>query len=305
MKRRLVTTGIAIAIDLAVGELPNRFHAVAWLGRGIGFAERRLPQMTGKERWGSGLLLTGAFVIGAGSSGVATRRVVRLLPKLVSIVGEAALLKQAFAIRALFKHTVGVERALHADDIESARSAAALMVSRDTTNLSANALASAAIESLTENASDSVVAPLLWYALLGLPGAFAYRAANTLDATVGYRCNGSFGTPSAWLDDLLNLAPARLTGVLIVAASRAPRMGAHGMLRDASKTPSPNAGWPMAAAAHALGVRLEKHGHHVLNEGGRAPGAEDIFFARKLVSRALVLSGGLLASCAIMTRRRA
>jgi len=304
VNRRLALVGVAVALDLAVGELPNRFHPVAWLGRGIGFAERRFPQATARERWRSGFALTGMFVGGAALAGFVSCRMVRRLAGVVSLIAEAVLLKQAFAIRALFEHTTTVERLLLADNIEGARWAAGRMVSRDTTGSPPDALASAAIESLTENASDSIVAPLLWYSLLGLPGAFAYRAANTLDATVGYHSNGSFGTPSARLDDLLNLAPARLTGGLIVAAGEARRATARGTLRDASKTPSPNAGWPMAAAAHALGVRLEKRGHHVLNEAGRPPAAADIAAARTLVSRALLLGGAAAVSVVAVGRRR-
>jgi adenosylcobinamide-phosphate synthase len=296
--------GIAAALDLTLGELPNRYHPVAWFGRGIGYAERRLPQATEKQRWRSGLALTGMFGGEAVIIGLVAPRVVRWFPGPLSILAEALLLKQAFAIRALFEHTKTVERHLRTGDIETARWAAGRMVSRDTAGLPAVGLASAAIESLAENTSDSIVAPILWYALLGLPAAFAYRAANTLDAIVGYPGKESFGTPSARLDDLLNLAPARLTGALIVAASSGRLRTYTGMLRDAQKTPSPNAGWPMAAAAHALGIRLEKRGHHVLNEPGRLPCAEDIAAARMLMSRALVVGAGLVISSVVVSGRR-
>ncbi|NJN68054.1 MAG: cobalamin biosynthesis protein, partial [Chloroflexaceae bacterium] len=162
------------------------------------------------------------------------------------------------------------------------------------------AIAAAAIESLAENTSDSVVAPLLAYALGGLPGAFAYRAANTLDAMVGYRGRYEYlGKVPARLDDLLNLVPARLTALLIAAAAvgcsaDAPQAW-QVMWRDHALTASPNAGWPMAAVAGALGVRLEKMGHYCLNERGRAPTAADIRRAGRVVGVAAAsLVTGLL-----------
>jgi adenosylcobinamide-phosphate synthase len=204
---------------------------------------------------------------------------------------EAAALKQSFAVRALFSHALAVERPLSAGRIEGARDAVALMVSRATAELDQTAVASAAIESLAENASDSAGAPWAWFAVLGLPGAFAYRAVNTLDAMIGYRDRGLAGTPSARLDDALNVIPARLTAVAVALASGARMPGAvSGALADAGRTPSPNSGWPMAAAAHALGVRLEKRGHHVLNEQGSAPTAATVGEGRLLVAKALAIA---------------
>jgi adenosylcobinamide-phosphate synthase len=294
----------AVALDLAAGELPSRWHPVAWLGRGIAVAEARLPVETAAQRWRSGFALAGVFVGGAALVATATPRLARRrLPAPLAFAAEAVLLKQAFAIRSLFTHVAAVERPLRGGDIEGGRRAAGMIVSRSTAELPAAAVASAAIESLAENASDSVVAPLLWYTLLGLPGAFAYRAINTLDAIVGYRSKGVLGTPSARLDDAANLVPARLTAALIAATSGQPLRTARGTLTDAGRTPSPNAGWPMAAAAHALGLRLEKREHHILNTGAPEPGADDIARARRLLARALVL-GGVLATLGLIRSRR-
>lgn len=299
MKRRLAVAGLAIAVDLTVGELPNRWHPVAWLGRGVLAAEHRLPRETGAQQWRSGLVLAAVFAGGAGLLGLGAQRALRCLPGILGIAGEAVLLKQSFAIRALFEHARAVERPLEEDDLVGARAAAGYLVSRSTGDLTGKLVASAAIESLTENSSDSVVAPLLWYGALGLPGAFAYRAANTLDATVGYHSKGRFGTPSARLDDALNFIPARVTGALLAAASTRPWSAASGMVCDASATASPNSGWPMAAAAHGLGVRLEKQGRHVLNPTGRLPGPNDIGRARLLVARGLALGVVVIAVGAI------
>ncbi|MCZ2110042.1 MAG: adenosylcobinamide-phosphate synthase CbiB [Dehalococcoidia bacterium] len=298
MNRRLAVATIAVGVDLAFAELPNRYHPVAWLGQGIAFADHCLPQATDQEKWRSGLALATAFVGAAALAACTARRFLGHLPAPLALVVEGVLLKQAFAVRALFEHAGTVERPLRDGDVEGARLAASRMVSRKTDDLPPELLASAAIESLAENSSDSIVAPLLWYAALGLPGAFAYRAANTLDATVGYHSRGRFGTPSARLDDALNVVPARVTAGLIAAAQ--PRWLAAGgaFRRDARSTPSPNAGWPMAAAAHALGVRLEKLDHHVLNSAARAPGAGDIARARRLLTRSLTIGAGVTAALA-------
>lgn len=290
--RRLTVVFAALALDAAFGELPNRYHPVAWLGRGATLFDRRVPH-TGRRSApaaGVGLLAAAlATAIGAGQLG---RRCSDTLPDWLSVPLEAALLKQAFAARALFAHAEAVREPLAMAAFDAARSAAARMVSRDTASLDEALLASAAVESVAENLSDSVVAPLSWYLLAGLEAAFAYRAVNTLDAMVGYHAGGWFGTPAARLDDLLNFVPARLTALLIACAGRAPRAALRGAWSDHAATPSPNSGWPMTVMAHGLGVRLEKRGHHVLNAPGRTPGPADITRANK--TSALALGAGLL-----------
>jgi adenosylcobinamide-phosphate synthase len=143
-------------------------------------------------------------------------------------------------------------------------------VSRDTTQLSADEVRESALESLAENLSDSVVAPLFWFAVLGLPGAAVYRFANTADAMWGYRSEWEWaGKFAAWADDFLNLIPARLTAVALLAMrpGRWPTLA-----QEARRTPSPNSGWPMAAMAVLLGVRLGKPGVYTLNPQGAEPG---------------------------------
>lgn len=302
MKRRFVVAAIAVGLDLAVGELPNRWHPVAWFGHMIGIAEHRLPKASASQRWVSGFSLAGLGVGAAVGVAFGLRRIVRCMPRLFGVFVEAIALKQAFAIRALFEHTRAVEDALVDDDLDEARRAVSYMVSRDTAGLPAPLVASAAIESLTENSSDSIVAPLAWYMALGLPAAFAYRAANTLDAIVGYRSKGRLGTPAARLDDLLNFVPARCTGLLVALTGGS--LGAwRAIAADARTTPSPNAGWPMAAAAHSLGVVLEKRGDHVLNAHGVGPVADDIAQARSLVARTLMVGAACAATVTVLRRR--
>ena len=199
-----------------------------------------------------------------------------------------------------------VQADLSAGDVEGARGHSAALVSRDTSKLGISHLRAAAIESLTENLTDSVVAPLLAYCVAGLPGAYWYRCVNTLDSMIGYR--GRFewiGKTAARLDDLANIIPARIGAGLLIAS--APFIGGSStqglrlLLKDRRCTESPNAGWTMAAAAGSLGVRLEKQGQYVLNRNGREPGPSDIATARLLVAVASTASV-LLAAVLILRR---
>ena len=181
----------------------------------------------------------------------------------------------------------------------------ARLVSRDTTTLSATQVRESAIESLAENLNDSVVAPLFWFALLGLPGAALFRFANTADAMWGYpgeRGGRNWAWAGKWAaraDDVLAWVPARITAGLIwlVGGLR----GAAALRTEARRTPSPNSGWPMAAMALALGVRLSKPGTYCLHAEGRAPTSQDAQQAQKIVSKvALALAGYALAALVLI-----
>jgi adenosylcobinamide-phosphate synthase len=200
----------------------------------------------------------------------------------------AALLKTTFAERALLDAAAAVGRPLAAGDLPAARTALRALVSRDRDRLDAGLIAAAAIESVAENLSDSLTAPLLAYALGGLPAAAAYRAVNTADAMIGYHGRHEYiGKAAARLDDLLNLLPARLTALLLAVAAGERRADALRVCRrDHRLTVSPNAGWPMAAMAGALDLALEKVGHYRLHAAGRVPTAADISAACRLARRA-------------------
>jgi adenosylcobinamide-phosphate synthase len=272
----LIALYLALLLDLALGDPPNRYHPVAWMGWLIlamrRLAERKSRQPWSKLAWGVGLVATGlAISIAAGclmEAGLAR------LPKIAGWLGEALALKMTLSLRGLAQAARRVGRSLEAGDLAGARAwLYQHLVSRDASQLDESAVAAAAVESVAENASDSVVAPLLYYALAGLPGALAYRFVNTADALVGYRDQRHewLGWPAARLDDLLNLVPARLTAVLMMLA--APLVGgstARGWgiwWRDARLTASPNAGHPMSVAAGVLGIELEKAGHYRLGSG--------------------------------------
>ncbi len=297
---------VALGVDVIGGEPPASIHPVVWMGRTIALLERRAPCGEGRRLiYGAGMvaLCAGLFVLPAWLLEQSLQRVRGQGGALGVALGTVALglcLKPAFAVRALLRATADVGAALTAEDLPGAREALRSLVSRDTATLPPPLLAAAAIESVAENSSDSVVAPLFYFVLWGLPGAMAYRVVNTLDAMIGYRTPRyeHLGKVAAYLDDLANLLPARLTGLLFVLA--APAVGGRPveawrvMRRDHRLTASPNAGWPMSAAAGALGVTLEKAGCYRLNLQGRQPTGGDVWRALRLTRAALALGIPLL-----------
>jgi adenosylcobinamide-phosphate synthase len=224
---------------------------------------------------------------------------------------EALLVAVLLAQRSLYDHVAAVRDGLERRGLDGGREAVSHIVGRDPQSLDEYGVARAAIESLVENFSDGVVAPALFYALFGLPGIFVYKTANTLDSMIGHKTPRylQFGWAAARLDDLLNLVPARLSGVLLAAAALAtPRAQAlpalRIMLRDASKHRSPNAGWPEAAAAGALDLTLagpRRYNGRVVNDpwlgDGRARATTaDINRALRLYMTACLLQWALVGA---------
>lgn len=265
---------------------------------------------------GTATVAAGAFA--AGAIGTLAERALARMPgaRRRDALG-AVLLKPAFSLRALLAAGGEVERALRRDTLPEARRLLAWhLVSRDTSGLTASEVAGAAIESLAENLSDGFVAPLLAHMAGGLAGAYAYRLVNTADAMLGYRTPELewFGKAAARADDVLNMAPARVAAALVALAARAGG-GATGRaigtaLRDRGRTSSPNAGWPMAAMAGALGVRLEKRGTdagapplYVLHAAGRAPTVDDLARARWIVGVAALLGMALATTVGLRVER--
>jgi adenosylcobinamide-phosphate synthase len=206
------------------------------------------------------------------------------------------LLKPLFALRMLLTEVASVERALDGS-LEGGRLRLRDIVSRDTTRLDAGEVRESALESLAENLSDSLVAPLFWFTLFGLAGAAVYRFANTADAMWGYRGRWEWaGKFAARADDLLNLIPARVTSLALSLAARDRRRVLRRLPREAARTASPNSGWPMAALALGLGVRLRKPGVYALNGNGAAPAAADVATALRRAARVAWLLAAALAA---------
>lgn len=297
----------SIVIDFLFGDPPNALHPVAWFGRFAQAMERRAPRDHPRAEWlfGAGIAASGIAI--AALPAFLLERVLGKRGRL-GIVALGAALKCTLAWRALIGASDRVRRNLQAGNFDAARLDLRALVSRDTAQLDAPLLTAAAIESLAENASDSFVAPLFYYHLFGLPGAFAYRAANTLDAMLGYHGRYEFlGKIPARLDDALNLIPSRITALLIVIAARFAGGDAcrawETMRRDHARTESPNAGYPMSAIAGALDVRLEKVGHYRLNEDGRNPQPRDIRRAARIVSLALMFGAVTSVLIQILNRK--
>lgn len=274
----------ATALDLLLGEPPACCHPVVWMGRWFAAGRARAPQGNG-ARFGFGLTWVMA---GMGGSALVGGLLARL-------VGAGVALWPVISWRALWRAAGEVGAALAADDLPEARRRLGWhLVSRETATLSATDVAEAAIESVAENLTDSWVAPLLAYAIGGVPLAWAYRCLNTADAMWGYRDPDRewLGKGAARLDDGANWLPARLAALLLVLLGGPG--AARAALREQHQTPSPNGGWTMAAMAGALGTTLRKPGSYTLRGGDRPADGALLRRARWLMSGAAALWLGLL-----------
>ena len=293
----------ALAFDWFIGEPPERLHPVVWMGKAIAFAERRAPARGVLAQLGAGALIALAVpALFAVAAALLLALVARAGLPVIGLLLATWLLTSTFALQALGAAAHRVSRALARGDLAAARQGLASLCSRDPAALDGPALAAATIESLAENASDSVVAPLFYFALFGIPGAIFYRAVNTLDAMIGYHGRYEYlGKAAARLDDLLNLVPARLTAWLLLAAGALTGAGADVARgwsicrRDGGKTESPNAGRPMAAMAGLLGGELAKAGHYRLGDPLRPLSPHTITTAWRLVVIAALLAFGATA----------
>ena len=302
---------LALWIDHRFGEPPVVIHPVVLMGRYLQLCGRITVRYPPARAFGLGAL---AWVVGAGVVAVVAWVVqsfaVWLLGRTAMPVPGAAwhglvpagsgalvlalmawLLKTMLSWRMLRDEAGAVEAALQ-QSLQAGRERLSWLVSRDTALLSAREVRESAIETLAENLNDSVVAPIFWFVLFGLPGAAIYRFANTAYAMWGYR--GTYrgqhwewaGKWAARADDVLSWLPARLTAWLLMGVTGNLRLGA--LRREARKTPSPNSGWPMAAMALALGVTLSKPGVYSLNATGRTAQTGDVHLAQKYASKVLL-----------------
>jgi adenosylcobinamide-phosphate synthase len=289
----------ALAIDLLLGELPARLHPVVWMGGSIRAVERRLPGSGPHRQLLAGAALALLIPLGWASCTLGASWGLRRWP-LAGWLLHVLVLTAMFALRALGEAALAVRQSLEARDLDGARRALRSLCSRDPSELRADELIGASIESVAENASDSLVAPLFYYACFGLLGAVAYRAVNTLDAMVGYHGRYEYlGKASARLDDVLNFVPSRLTAALLLAGGgllgRSVSRGIAIWRRDAASTESPNAGRPMATMAGLLSVRLEKVGHYQLGDADEPLTPDHIRVAWRIVQ----LAGGAGALLAL------
>ena len=299
---------VALVLDALIGwpEAVYRriSHPVVWLGGLIAALDRRWNRGTGRILRGT--LAALLVIVAAAMPAILLTGALAPLPFGPVLLGVLAW--PLVASRSLHDHVAAVARPLAMGDMPAARAAVAMIVGRDLDDRP-EPIARAALESLAENSSDGVVAPILWAAIAGLPGIAAYKAINTLDSKIGHMSprHALFGRFAAKLDDLVNLPASRLTGLLIVAAAGSARAW-RVMRRDAGRHRSPNAGWPEAAMAGALGERLSGPRSYGgvetpepwLNEGARDPDAADLMRGLRLYRRAIMLLGlGLMAALAL------
>jgi adenosylcobinamide-phosphate synthase len=287
----------ALILDAVLGEPPEAVHPTVLMGLVISAFEKRVLRIKSpRSRRLAGIVLA---VLAPSLVFVSTRKILSLVPRKPGWMIGTVLLSTTLSMRGLGEAAGDVEHELREGRLEMARTRLGHFVGRDTDDLSESEVCRAAVESVAENTSDGVVAPMFYGAFFGAPGALAYKAVNTLDSMVGYRQPPyeDLGWASARLDDLANLAPSRLTMLSTAAISGRPLSTLLTALRYGPLTTSPNAGMDEAAFAGALGVRLGGANTYggVLREGpilgdGRLPVPEDIRSAVGLMRRCCVLA---------------
>ncbi len=306
-------------IELGLG-YPQRLlrtigHPVSWIGRLIDALDRRLNRETDaapKQR-AAGIVAVVVVLAIVGAIAFLAERALLHFPFGILVAGLLA--STLIAQRSLHRHVADVARALEREGVEAGRNAVAHIVGRDTASLDEAGIARAAIESLAENFSDGVVAPVFWMAIAGLPGATLYKAINTADSMIGHRTPryAAFGWAAARLDDLVNLPASRLAALLLVVAAALSKKTSAGaawraVRRDAPRHRSPNAGYPEAAMAGALGLALAgprvyggvRVEDATMGDGRRAADADDIRRALTLYRTADALLLALLALSALI-----
>ncbi len=313
---------IAFAIDHFFGEPPARLHPVVWMGNCLNWAAANvLPKPAQDDNVPDYPSFMAGVIVWIASAALilivtcSLQGVILQLPVAWAALLLGVLLKPLFAWRMLRREVQAVETALQSS-LEAGRARLSMLVSRDTSALTEAQVRESAIETLAENLNDSVIAPIFWFVVLGLPGAAVYRFANTADAMWGYKgiYKGKIwewaGKWAARADDVLSWLPARITAGLLWLASGFGSGSGSGsgfkatsfwtrLRREACKTPSPNSGWPMAAMALVLNIQLSKPDVYTLNASGSAPNAADTQKSVKLASKSTI-TGVFVALAAIL-----
>ena len=301
----IVIVGFALLLDFLIGDPKTKYHPTAWIGKLIAvlvpFSRNNSPK---KELFG-GILIVFVVVAIVSTLLVALDFGISLLTidvisLVVSIAVGSILLKTTIAIRGMQKHALAVVDALEKDDLDSARNHLSMIVKRNTKYLDKNHISSAVLESVSENTVDGITGPLFYYAIFGLPGAFAYRAINTIDSMVGYKTPlfRNIGWFGANCDTILNYIPSRLTGLVMILSALILgynwKESFYIMKRDGKKLESPNAGFPIAALAGALGTKLEKINYYAVGDGNIEFTKSHIISAIRLMKVSSILFCGLV-----------
>ncbi len=302
---------LAAAIDIVFGEPPAAVHPVVWIGKLINFLKNAAPK-THRKLYGGAMALCCVFFAALLSYSVLYIAALPGIPRILALFIEAYFLKATFAINCLLSPAREIYRYLEENRLEKVRELLPIYVSRNTSRLTKTQMSSAVIESVSENYVDGILSPIFYYTLfgeLGLVAAYVFKAISTLDSMVGYKTEPyrELGYFSAKSDDVLNWIPARISVIFILAAAITvtllpkkqgkinPLGSIRSALEDGMKTPSPNSGYPMAATAGALGVKLEKPEYYILGALYPPTEVKDIKRASQLIA---IASGFSLAAFA-------
>ena len=274
----ILIVSFALILDLLFGDPKNKFHPTSWIGTLIA---KLVPIVKNKspivEKLGGIVLViavTSLVIIILVYLNIGIQYIaVEIIASILVVASGTILLKTTIAIRGMEKHALAVMDSIELNDLEAARVRLSMIVKRNTKDLDKNHVLSATLESISENTVDGITGPLFYFAIFGLPGAFVYRIVNTFDSMIGYKTNlfRNIGWFGANCDKVLNYLPARITSLVIIIGAlflhNDWKKSYQIMKRDGKNTESPNAGYPMAALAGALGARFEKIGHYSVGEG--------------------------------------
>ena len=291
---------LAFLIDIVLGEYPDRIHPTICIGKMITYLKRKSKHPNPRVEKANGVLMALVIMLAVALPVFLLLFWLRQLPypcgEILYIIVGAILFKATFAVSGMGQYTKPIAKALKEKDLDGARKWLPYIVRRDPNTLNERQIISATVESIAESTTDGITAPFFFFALFGVPGAFAYRVVNTLDSMVGYK-NAEFkniGWFSAKLDTIANYIPSRLTAYLMVAAAvllREDWRESYRILqRDKHKTASPNAGYTISAMAGALNIQLEKQGYYTLGDD-HGIAAEHIPRALRVMTTTAVLFG--------------
>ena len=308
----VVIVTFALLLDFLVGDPKTKYHPTAWIGKLIASLVPFTKSNSVRKELIGGILLVSVIVVTVCTVLVVLDIGISLLTidivsLIVSIAVGSILLKTTIAIRGMQKHALAVVDAVEKGDLGSARNHLSMIVKRDTKNLDKNHILSGVLESVSENTVDGITGPLFYYAIFGLPGAFVYRAINTVDSMIGYKTTlfknvGWFG---AKCDTVLNYAPSRLTGLVMILGALILgynwKESLYIMRRDSRKLESSNAGFPMAALAGALGTKLEKTNCYTIGNGSIEFTKSHIISAVTLMKVSSILFCGIITVPIIVT----
>jgi len=300
---------VALLIDRFIGELPNRYHLLRWIGNIVGFLDRQVKNRSSKwtkaKGFASYMLVFFVFwLIMMLICSVVHRSLTEYwweaagvfvtLGEIIWIVVVAFMFKLTYAIFSFRHHCNPIQNDLSKGDVPAAREKVQMIVSRDTGSLDEKHITSACCETISENLVDSVISPTFYFGLFGITGAIMFRCANLMDAMWGYLNEryGNLGFFVAKFDDVLGYVTSRISPAFVALTAWMFGYEHKGVFKAAteehSKTPSPNSGWPMTAVAHALGISMEKKGVYVMGSGDM-PSVEDVTRCYKLVERTSML----------------